>query len=82
MLYPRGICLFPPLPPIPSFHKASLFTGSSFKIASRRQSGGGGVGEEEERSLARRFFAPLPDQKTWFQASTKRDLPAVSLDCT
>ena len=44
MLYPRGICLFPLLPPIPSFHKVSLFTGSSFKIASRRQSGGEGGG--------------------------------------
>ena len=62
MLYPRGICLFPPLPPISSFHKASLYTGSSFKIASRRQwgrggrgewgGGNGGVGEEEERSLS------------------------------
>lgn len=64
MLYPRGICLFPPLPPISSFHKASLYMGSSFKIASRRQwgeggmgrrewgGGNGGVGEEEERSLS------------------------------
>ena len=59
MLYPRGICLFPPLPPISSFHKASLYIGSSFKIASRRQwgegewgGGNGGVGEEEERSLS------------------------------
>ena len=42
MLYPKGICLFPPLPPIPSFHEASLFTGPP---------GGGGEGEEE-RSLA------------------------------
>ena len=47
MLYPRGICLFPPLPPISSFHKASLYIGSSFKIASRRQWGGGGGGEGE-----------------------------------
>ena len=65
MLYPRGICLFPLLPPIPSFHKVSLFTGSSFKIASRRQSGGGGgggVGEEEESSLALLAFAQLINQ--------------------
>ena len=47
MLYPRGICLFPLLPPIPPFHKVSLFTGSSFKIASRRQSAGGGGGGGE-----------------------------------
>ena len=45
------------------------------------------MGKEEERSLAlpafaRRFFAPLPDQKTWSQASTKRERPAISLDCT
>ena len=62
MLYPRGICLFPPLPPIPSFHKASPYTGSSFKIASRRQwggEGGGGGGEEEESSLA--LLASLVD---------------------
>ena len=64
MLYPRGICLFPLLPPIPSFHKVSLFTGSSFKIASRRQSGGrgGGVGEEEESSLALLAFAQSINQ--------------------
>ena len=52
MLYPRGLYLFPPLPPIPSFH-----------VANRRQSGGGGgrgaVGEEEERSLA--LLASLVD---------------------
>ena len=92
MLHPRGICLFPPLPPIPSFHKASLFTGSTFKIASRRQlgwgggggGGAGGVEEEEEKSFAllafaRRFFAPLPDQKTWSQASTKCERPGQRL---
>ena len=49
MLYPRGICLFPPLPPIPSFHKASLLTG--------RQCVWGG--EEEERTLA--LLASLVD---------------------
>ena len=43
--------------------------------------------EEEERSLALLaslvdFFAPFPDQKTWSQASTKRERPAISLDCT
>ena len=103
MLYPWGICLFPLLSPIPSFHKASLFlslfTGSLFKIASRRQcvcvcvcvegggGGVGGVGEEEERFLVLLaslvdFFAPLPYQTTWSQASTKRQRPAISLDCT
>ena len=87
MLYPRGICLFPPLPPIPSFHKASLFTGSSFKIASRRLSGGGGGGGRRgEVPRTARFrlsiFCPLPDQKTWSQASKKRERPAISLDCT
>ena len=91
MLYPRGICLFPPLPPISSFHKASLYIGSSFKIASRRQWGEGGMGRGEWGSggrrgevplSARRFIAPFPDQKTWFQASTKRERPAISLDCT
>ena len=50
--------------PIPSFTKLARFTGSSFKIASRRQwsrggGGGGGVGEEEERSLA--LLASLVD---------------------
>ena len=65
MLYPRGICLFPLLPPIPPFHKVSLFTGSSFKITSRRQSaGGGGVGEEEESSLALLAFAQSINQST------------------
>ena len=86
MLYPRGICLFPPLPPIPSFHKASLYTGSSFKIASRRQGGGGSGGRRGEvpgsARSGRRFFAPLLDQKTWSQASTKRERPEISLDCT
>ena len=100
MLYPRGICLFPPLPPISSFHKASLYIGSSFKIASRRQwgegewgggNGEGGMGRGEWGSggrrgevplSARRFIAPFPDQETWFQASTKRERPAISLDCT
>ena len=57
MSYPRGICLFPSLSPIPSFHKAIPYTGSSFKIASRRQ--WGGVEEEEERSLC--LLASLVD---------------------
>ena len=76
--------------PIPSFTKLARFTGSSFKIASRRQwSGGGGGGSGGRRGevpgsacFARRFFAPLPYQKTWSQASTKRKRPAISLDCT
>ena len=63
MSYPRGISLFPSLSPIPSFHKAIPYTGSSFKIASRRQwgggGGGGGVEEEEERSLC--LLASLVD---------------------
>ena len=83
-MYPRGIWLFPPLPPIPSFHKASIFTGSSVKIASRRQwgEGGGGGRRGEVPRSARRFSASFPDQETWFQASTKRERPAISLDCT
>ena len=60
MLYPRGICLFPPLPPIPSFHKVSLFTGAE---GSR---GGGGVGEEEESSLALLAFAQSINQSINF----------------
>ena len=82
MSYPRGICLFPPLSPIPSVHKAIPYTGSSFNGGGGGGGGRGGVEEEEERSLARRFFAPLPDQKTWFQASTKRERTEISLDCT
>ena len=75
--------------PIPSFTKLARFTGSSFKIASRRQWSRGGGGSGGRRGevpgfacFARRFFAPLLDQKTWPQASTKRERPAISLDCT
>ena len=49
MLYPRGICLFPPLPPIPSFHKVNLFTGAE---GSR---GGGSGGRRGEFPRSARF---------------------------
>ena len=81
MLYPRGICLFPPLPPIPSFHEASLFTRRQCVCVCVCGGGGGGggvgggkVGEEEERSLALlaslvEFLPLFPTKKTWSQAS-------------
>ena len=78
MLYPRGIWLFPPLPHIPSFDKANLFTGSSFKMASRQPrvmgGGGEGVGEEEEKSLA--LLASLIDFLPLFR--TKKPGPRLA----
>ena len=100
MLYPRGICLFPPLPPSPPFTKLAytwaLHSKSRADGSGGREEWGGGNGEEgmgrgewgsggrrgEVPLSARRFIAPFPDQKTWFQASTKRERPAISLDCT
>ena len=64
MLYPRGICLFPPLPPSPPFTK--LAHTQALHLKSRadgseegRGGGGGGGGGEEERSLA--LLASLVD---------------------
>ena len=68
MLYPRGICLFPPLPPSPPFTKLAytwaLHSKSRADGSGGREEwgggngegewggGNGGVGEEEERSLS------------------------------
>ena len=75
MLYPRGIRLFPPLPPILSFHKLAYSQALHLKSRADSQGWGGGgvgggevVGEEEERSLALLaslvdFLPPFPTKK-------------------
>ena len=82
MLYPRGICLFPPLPPIPSF----LAYTQALHLKSRADGSGWGEWGKKRRGpsarFARLFSALLLDQKTWSQASTKRERPAISLDST